>query len=213
MIKRLRDVPGILNGTSVLASFMAILFFCGYSVKYESNCLLEGTRLKAISGLKAFAASDPSYLLFPVKETAAATLLLAKERGIYDLDQVGSLSADYFDRQATTFSATATVKIDRNDGKCISGWAFIPAAMSEKSKIFIVLANDAGAFRIRTLMMQRPDVSKAHHRQFLYDYSGFECFLIAYDIPPGRYRMGVLVENGRISAMKWLAKEFISHAE
>jgi hypothetical protein len=51
--------------------------------------------------------------------------------------------------------------------------------------------------------MKRGDVSQALGIPFAYDWSGFESFFAAYDIPSGDYRVGIYIEAPVGSALRW----------
>ena len=79
----------------------------------------------------------------------------------------------------------------------ISGWAFIGAMpfnnLDKKYVLFVDENNIAVAFETETVL--RFDVSAAFDTKCGLNLSGFKCSILTDNLQPGRYRLGILVEN------------------
>ncbi|MBO5561061.1 MAG: glycosyltransferase [Firmicutes bacterium] len=79
----------------------------------------------------------------------------------------------------------------------ISGWAFIgnmPLNNLDKKYVLFVDENDtAVAFETETVL--RFDVSAAYGTKCGLNLSGYKCSILTENLQPGRYRLGILVEN------------------
>jgi hypothetical protein len=91
----------------------------------------------------------------------------------------------------------------------LRGWSFIPGQDSFPSRIYLVLKKDDLILKLETAKYERPDVSTFFGTSGLYDYSGYEAYPRAYNIPPGTYSLGILVENVRNKAFQWQENETI----
>ena len=93
--------------------------------------------------------------------------------------------------------------LDINDGLMLRGWAVVADEAASESTISILLEKDGRIFRFFPTRLPRPDVSTFYKVAGLYDASGYETYLPAYDFPSGIYRLGFLVETQGKAAIHW----------
>lgn len=101
-------------------------------------------------------------------------------------------------------------EIDQYNGDKITGWAVIPDLDASASEISILLANEARTWKIPVCRKNRVDVSKSFNNGKLYDQSGYLAYIDDYPLPPGTYRVGVLVENGNQRAIQFSERRFVA---
>ena len=98
--------------------------------------------------------------------------------------------------------------VDYFSGGKIIGWAILPNINSAQSNIWLILKSKSKLLRLKISRLPRPDVSDFYHVGTLYNSSGYEGFINNYDIPSGKYAIGILVENGEESGVLWTSHEY-----
>lgn len=83
------------------------------------------------------------------------------------------------------------------------GWAFLRSArFTQGSTIQVVLRSERDCFLFDCQKVARPDVAIAH--QLTYPDWGFQFFLEKRDLPPGRYRVGLVIRrDGQEPALRF----------
>jgi len=98
---------------------------------------------------------------------------------------------------------------DVYDNKRLQGWAYMKGINSISSALSILIRDpENNCFSITSRPIDRPDVSKHFNAGTLYDKSGFNCDFSNFEIPPGKYQIGILVTNGNKSAISWTDKYY-----
>jgi hypothetical protein len=202
--------------TSVLANrvllvglALGMVCFFGMLLKVELTHQFAQTKAERINGLALFVSGDPSKLSYPNPARPAQVLSTAEELGVFD-PRDGVTRSRPIELEPSTIRSSAVFKgfVDEYDGSCISGWALIPKASAMESRISIMLTDGDKTLKLGTFRQKRPDVSEAFDLQFRYDFSGYKAFIATYEIPPGIYKIGILVESGDEKALEWEELEY-----
>jgi len=179
---------------------LSVLFSSGFLLKYEASSFFVQLQIERTNSLVAF---------IKHKDRVAQILLTSEELGIYEYKDVPLYSPDELYSDEFHPNSDFSGSIDVYNGSYIAGWALIPAMNAANSNIFILLTDGARTFKLKTLRVFRPDVSRAHNNMFQHEVSGYQSFIDSYEIPPGSYRLGILVENGDKRAVTWSDKVFV----
>jgi len=90
-----------------------------------------------------------------------------------------------------------SLEVFENTGESLStsGWAYFDGQDAKNSKIDLVLIKDGKATIIPSEKVNRPDVTTYFKSSFNLSNSGFKATFSIKDLPPGTYKLGVLLED------------------
>jgi hypothetical protein len=135
---------------------------------------------------------------------AEEVLLKSRDMGVFDYSKANRLlNATPVRVEDLQANREFRGYVDGYDGQHIVGWAALEGIRSSDARICTLLEDRGWAYRIPSFPMKRGDVSQALGIPFAYDWSGFESFFAAYDIPSGDYRVGIYIEAPVGSALRW----------
>jgi len=109
-----------------------------------------------------------------------------------------------FNLPELNINAELVLFVDTLSDSEITGWAYIPELESTVSYISILLKKDSTCYKIRPMPVSRPDVSAHFNAGDLYNDSGFKCNFKDFDIPKGKYQIGIFITNGGKKALSWI---------
>jgi hypothetical protein len=123
---------------------------------------------------------------------------------------IGALHAE--PTSETTESAQTEVRgcVDVFDGSYLLGWAHFPHLSAARQRLSIILKSTAGMWTIPATYYDRPDLDPVFHDGGNYLNSGFQVMLPLYDVPPGSYRIGILIRNGGQSGILWVEQVYVA---
>lgn len=181
-------------------------FFFGVLIKYQLMDQFAWERDIKINGLIMLSTRNQDKdLLYPNTQRPREVLLQSQNLGVYNYKETALNLQQKIDFQTGLPENNAPFQgnIDINDGSHLRGWAVIPGVGTSGSKIFILLKNNNGIFKLDTHKFERQDVSSFLGIQYLYDYSGYDGYIGAYKIPSGEFELGIMIENGNLIAIHW----------
>jgi hypothetical protein len=181
-------------------------FFFGNVVKFQLLDQFAWEKEIKLSGLVAFSTKNrDDYLLYPYPSRPKEILRQSSSLNVYDYKQIGLDLQQKTDIQTSlpVPNSSFNGNIEINDYAHIRGWAVIPNLGSSSSKIYVLLKSNKITIKLKTYRSERQDVSSQLGIQYLYDYSGYDAYPAAYQIPSDNYELGVLIENDNQIALQW----------
>jgi hypothetical protein len=180
----------------VISFSLSLLLFGGRFLEYELGDVF--TRLMA-HRIHNLVVKD-----FSVYPPAAEILATAEKSGIYSYQDLPLYPPEELSPDKLQPTTEFTGEIENYYNSYISGWAFIPGLNAVDANISILLKNDTHIFKLKTIKVNRPDVSKQFKEDYMYNGAGYESSLVIYKIPQGDYQVGILVEHSGQQALQWL---------
>ena len=187
-----------------MALFWVGFFKQDFVAVYEN---MQFQRINAISRFDKYGDTNALLDIVPLPDVAGSTLKDARKLGIYQVHPNSLLSPDPYSIEGKNKQALYGY-VDDYAGGIIEGWAILPDINATGSDMWLILKSKSKLFRLKISRVSRPDVSNFYHAGSLYNSSGYEGFLNIYNIPTGKYAIGVLVENGEESGVFWTSREY-----
>jgi hypothetical protein len=167
--------------------------------EYEGN-LENFASQKQISMIR-FMEGDPSKLMFPSPEVVAPFIETSVKNGIY-IPGYHRIPVKQINLDSYPEAKDAIGGIEPNYDQNIFGLLIVPGFNPLLSVNSVLLSNQSATYEVPTVRFMRPDV-KQYFGHFTYQFSGFECFYDLYEIPPGTYRIGIILKTFNKAAYKW----------
>ncbi len=187
-----------------IALFWVGFFNQGFVAVYKNN---QYQKINAISGFEKFGDAASLIDIYPAAIHASNILKAARVAGIYQFHPTSVLSPEIYSIKGKNKQELSGM-VDYFSGGKIIGWAILPNINSAQSNIWLILKSKSKLLRLKISRLPRPDVSDFYHVGTLYNSSGYEGFINNYDIPSGKYAIGILVENGEESGVLWTSHEY-----
>lgn len=83
----------------------------------------------------------------------------------------------------------------KKDSLKISGWSILEKVNTQQNDMYIVLFNNKEEFSYIVNNINRPDITVTLNDGFNYDNSGFEAKIDLKKLKPGKYKVGILINN------------------
>jgi hypothetical protein len=180
----------------VISFSLSVFLFGGHFLEYELGDVF--TRLMA-HRIHNLVVKD-----FSVYPPAAEILVTAEKLGIYNYQDLPLYIPEEISPDKLQPTTQFAGEIENYHNSYISGWAFIPGLDAVESNISILLKNGSHIFKLKTIKVNRPDISRHFKEDYMYNWAGYESSLVIYKIPPGDYQVGILVEHSGQQALQWL---------
>ncbi len=180
----------------VLGLVLSVAYFSLFMLVNWGGRRFEHEQDYKIAGINTFLRyHDPKLLVYPQPRQAGAILTTAQRLGVYQY-AAAAVSVRHPVRWLVAMpSSTSTLRtLFESVPGYVSGWAFIPGLDSRDSRAHVLLSSGDRIADLDTFAVARPDVAAAFPGAD-YKYSGFECFVVAYDLPAGTYQLALEVQN------------------
>lgn len=202
------------HGAFVLltAWLAAGIYFGGLAIKIDLNQTFARNHAARIACLASFVPGQTTAglsLIHPSPSQSEQILVKSRDMGVFDYAKANRL-LNATPVRVEDLAANREFRgfVDGYDGQHINGWALVADVRSSDARIYTLLEDRGWAYRIPSFPVKRSDVSQVAGTAFGYDWSGFESFFAAYDIPTGNYRVGILVEVPGGAAMTWTGRQY-----
>jgi hypothetical protein len=189
------------------AWLVAGTYFGGIVLKIDLNQTFArnyAARVACLASLVPGRTTAGLSVIQPAPGYAEEVLLKSRDMGVFDYTKANRLlNATAVRIEDLQPNREFRGYVDGFDGQHITGWAALEGIRSSDTRICTLLEDRGWAYRIPSFPMKRGDVSQAWGTSFGYDWSGFESFFAAYDLPSGDYRVGILLEFSGGASLRW----------
>jgi hypothetical protein len=171
----------------------------GFNVKFLKDVLPKG--IYRVGFLIQNQWSKIDKIFFTEKEIRIKKVEFTVPLKIVTLPTEGNIVYDLiFEESTTSYS--------------FKGWAALKNQDADSCVIHLILKDNKNIYLLATESYYRPDVTASFRKQFNLDNSGYGVSFLKENLPPGKYRVGLLIKDLRLKteSVRFTEKE-IKHFE